>query len=179
MIALNDVQNTLLTAQLKLANMVDANVVAEMGGNLSIKWTSIKKATRGVNVVANRIGLGDTSSSAFQSAYACLTAFIGTFAGGAIDPNAQNPNTIIEVILPFTITLNRTDDDLIDAVPPQGVWYLPFVDDSAKPITNRVPVSVTDNGVSFDYRFDETTVPARIYGFATGDPTQAIIVKAI
>lgn len=125
MITLNDAQNTLLTAQLKLANMVDANVVAETGGNLSVRWTSIKKATRGVNVVANRIGLGDTSSSAFQSAYACLTAFIGTFGGGAIDPNAQNPNTIIVLVSPqpivIIITANVTLTPL--TVPYPGFTY--------------------------------------------------------
>lgn len=99
--------------------------------------------------------------------------------GGSLNPNYQAPNTIIEVIIPFTITLNRTDADLIDAQPNEGVWYLPFVDDNGQAITNRVPVSVTDNGVGFDFRFDETTVPARIYGFANNDAPQVIIVKAI
>ncbi len=91
------VVDEILTAELKLANMVYTNVSALMGGSLKANWWPAIKASRGVNSVLNRYSIGDTSSAAFQSAYACLTAFVGTYGGGAIDPNAQNPGVVIDV----------------------------------------------------------------------------------
>ena len=91
------VGNTLLAAQLKAANMVLSNIVSLQGGALSVSWKASIKATRGINVINYKLSIGDLSSASFQTSYACLTAFVGTFAGGAIDPNAQNPGVVIDV----------------------------------------------------------------------------------
>ncbi len=92
------VADEILTAQLKLANITLANITALQGGALSVNWDTAIKGNRGILAVQNRYLLGDTSSVAFRIAYACLTSFVGQYAGGAIDPNAQNPGTVISVI---------------------------------------------------------------------------------
>lgn len=108
--------DTLLTGQLKVADLTLANVVALQGGALSVSWKKAIRGNRSVLAVQNRYSLGDTSSTAFQSAYACLCLFVGQYAGGAIDPNAQNPGVVIDVTTtgttvnsgkyPFTNTTN-------------------------------------------------------------------------
>lgn len=102
------VSTDILTAQLKIANMVDLNITAMTGGNTSVNWHPTIKATRGVNVVSNRLGLGDTSSPIFQAAYACMMAFVGNYGAGTIDPNAQNPGTTINVTTVVQAQANYT-----------------------------------------------------------------------
>lgn len=87
--------DTILTGQLKMANTVLANITALQNGALSVKWDSIIKGNRGVLAVSNRYSLGDTSSTQFKTAYACLQGYVGQYGSGTIDPNAQNPGTII------------------------------------------------------------------------------------
>lgn len=108
MITTQTVGNTLLAAELKVANMVLANIVSLQGGSLSVNWKPSIKATRGINVIGNKLSIGDISSASFQTAYACLTGFVGTFAGGAIDPNAQNPGVVIDVTGSSGSTVNST-----------------------------------------------------------------------
>jgi hypothetical protein len=92
------VQDTLLAAELKIATMVNTNLTALTGGSLSVYWETIKRAQRSVNAVDRQYSLGDFSSVNFLKAYTCLSSFVGTFAGGAINPNAQSPGIIIEII---------------------------------------------------------------------------------
>lgn len=110
------VSDTLLTAELKNANIVDANIIALQAGKLSTSWQQAIKAQRGINVITWKLSIGDTSSPSFQAAYACLQGFVGNYTGGAISPDAQNPNTTIVVNntgtivnsakIPFTNTTN-------------------------------------------------------------------------
>ena len=161
------VQNTLLTAQLKAANLTLANVTALQAGALSVSWGAIIKAQRGINSVQNRYTIGDLTSTTFNTAYACLTAFVGTYAGGAIDPNAQNPGTVINVtggagskvnsnFFPFT---NQTTVALDNY---QSVYYPTygnapqiqiFVSDGAGGFT-------PDNGTAPDYQYVTAGVPS-------------------
>jgi len=92
-----NVSEQILTAQLKLANMVDANIVSLQGGSLFADWIPSIKAWVNINLVSWLNGIGDNSSSSFQSAYSCMNYFVGTYAGGTIDPNAQNPGVVIDV----------------------------------------------------------------------------------
>lgn len=90
-------QDFVNAAELKIANQVLANYVALTNGALTVDWFPFIKATRGVLAVQNQINIGDQSSTNFLKAYSCLQYFVGQYAGGPIDPNAQNPNTIIDV----------------------------------------------------------------------------------
>ena len=104
MIPSQTVSDQILTAELKLANMTLANIAALQGGSLSANWIPIRNAQRAVNCVQRQYELGDTSSTPFLKAWTCLSDFVGTYAGGAIDPNAQNPGTIIEIVTPANFT---------------------------------------------------------------------------
>lgn len=170
MIPQQQIQDTILTAQLKAADMTLANINALTGGQLYVDWQPVNKAQRGINAVLRQYNLGDYGSSGMLMAYSCLQGFVGTYAGGSIDPNAQNPNTVIDVIESGVIKLTFSDADLLDAG--GGNWYLPWTNAAT-------PVSVTDNEVSFTFQYDESVVPARIYGFSSGAPTQVIVVVAI
>lgn len=89
------IQDTILTGELKIANLVLANITALQAGALSVNWKNIIKGNRGVLAVSNLYSIGDTSSSTFKTAYACLQGFVGQYGSGTIDPNAQNPGTVI------------------------------------------------------------------------------------
>ena len=95
-----DVQAEILTGRLKIANMVLQNNTALQNGALYVNWEPIFKGNRSVLAVENRYSLGDSSLATFQAAYACLSAFVGQYAGGSIDPNAQNPGVVIDVTTP-------------------------------------------------------------------------------
>lgn len=100
MIPSDQVQAEILTAQLKCADLSYTNLVALQGGNTLVNWKPIRNGQRAINVVQRQLNLNDTASDQFLKAYACLSAFVGTYAGGTIDPNAQNPGIIIDVINP-------------------------------------------------------------------------------
>lgn len=176
------VQDTILTGQLKIADMVLANVTALQNGALKVNWKPIIKGNRGVLAVQNRFSLGDTSSTAFQTAYACLTGFVGTYAGGSIDPNAQNPGVIIDVTTEGfePLVLVKSEADLVEDGAGSGNWYLPYLNNSAGAITNGiVPVSVLTNNISIPASgYDATFTPQRIYGFSNNS-TQTIIVTCV
>lgn len=101
--------------------------------------------------------------------------------GGTVNPNYQS-NGSVTIVVDGSGTYTPpiyyySQADLIDADPPNGNWYLEFVDENGDPIYNEVPVSVISNGASFSFTFDQTFNPARIYGFAT-NATQTIEVTA-
>ena len=102
--------------------------------------------------------------------------------GGTVNHNYQDPSGIIVVDVtevpkpPFDI--QKTEADLIDAG--GGNWYLPLLDESDNPLVNgAIPVSVTLNGESFTFTYSKNFTPPRIYGFASDDAPQAIIVTLV
>jgi len=168
------VQDVVNSAELKLANLILANGNALTAGALSVNWQLIIKANRGILCVQNQVNVGDTSSPNFLSAYACLQNFVGQYAGGAIDPNAQNPNTIINVTTPgFEPTvLDFTQANLVSDG--QGGYYLPIIGGDG-----LVIVSVTSNGIGVEGLIPDYTVsPPKLYNFANNS-NQAIIVTLI
>lgn len=96
------VENTLLAGSLKIATLVNANLTQLTGGNLSVSWKAIKRGQRGLNAVQRQYNLGDYGSTNFLIAYSCLENFVGTFGAGTLNPNAQNPGTIVNVTTVIT-----------------------------------------------------------------------------
>lgn len=97
MISQDTILNLILSAELKVAKMVTANLTALEGGALAAKWNKIANANLAINRVSLQYNLQDYGSPNFLIAYTCLAEFVGNFAGGSIDPNAQNPGTTIDV----------------------------------------------------------------------------------
>lgn len=182
MVSLDEILVQVERAQSYYTELLDADTISMQNGCAPINKKKIKCLYR--LITALNWDLNDNiDDQVTENIYTLLVKEISPYNGGVLP---VNPDVIIPgrtVIIPpppyAPIQLTRAATDLIDAQPNDGVWYLPFVDDNGQPISNRVPVSVTDNGVGFDFRFDETTVPARIYGFANNDAPQVIIVKAI
>lgn len=91
----SQILSTILTAELKVANLVDANIVALQGGIISTKWGLITSGTRAIKSVSRQYALGDYTSSQFLTAYVCLCDFVGIYGAGAIDPNAQGGGVVV------------------------------------------------------------------------------------
>lgn len=102
--------NTILTAKLKTANLTDVNILALQGGAFKVNWGLIRQGTRGINAVSRQYALGDYSSPQFLIAYSCLCDFVGTYAGGDIDPNAQGGGVVVVTI---PVLQNFNNDQLL------------------------------------------------------------------
>ncbi len=177
-----EVQATLLSANYTMANLINANLLQMQKGNGLVSWATIRQYNRNIAGLAYCFEGGDYTSTQCTTLYNCLNGLIGINTSTAtIDPNFVNPGIIIDVNNPFApLLLVRNQGNLIDADPPNGNWYLPFLYDNSSPIVNGgVPVSVIVNGVSLSgWTFDETTVPGRIYGFPNND-AQTILVTVL
>lgn len=163
------VSDEILNGQLKVANLVLANTIALQNGALKVNWETAIKGNRSVLAIQNRYSLGDTSSSVFQTAYACLTAFIGSFGGGAIDPNAQNPGVVIDV------TSNVSGSNVVygkieftNQAPVQLLNY----NTTLKQVYGNNLVELTI--FTGEYQQDEQTAPTITYA-TPNDPTTDII----
>ena len=161
------VQNTLLAASLKVANLVNTNGTFLAAGGLTVEWGYINLMQRAINCVQRQYNLGDYISSPFIIAYNRLLIFVGIDAPGTINPNAQIPETTIVVVdtgsiinttqIPF---VNETTITLSDYVATYSQQY------GSTPIVCQIYV---DNGTTPAYP-DFGTAPA-IDFVVSGDPT--------
>lgn len=169
-----EVQTNILNAQQVVANLVNTNYTKLSGGNLNVNWSLINKYTRAINCVSRQYKLGDISSTNFITVYNFMVNFIGNTLSAPINSNAQASGFTIAIV-PTIIT--KSQSNLVDAG--GGNWYLPYLDNNSNILPSGiVPYSVTTNGVSFNFTYDTTTIPSRIYGFAN-NLTQTIIVNAL
>lgn len=104
----------------------------------------------------------------------------GEYSTATPDPNVQLPNTVIigEGSDP-AVNYEYDETDLIDAG--GGNWYLPLINpETEEPLLPNVrPVLLTVNGDSFYPTYSTNFNPTRLYGFASNDGPQAIIVTTI
>lgn len=173
------VQNKILAASLKAADMTATVLQAEENGLPNTGWSFIKQITRFITAVTRQYTLGDYDSPSFLQAYDCLCKFTGEYGGGNIDPNFSFPGIIIDVTETFTPTppYTKTQANLVyDSV--AGQWYLPFLDNNGNvPPRNTVPVLVTTTASegSFSFQVIDDVTPWRIYTFPDNS-TQTIVV---
>lgn len=84
------VQQTILSAQLLTAHLVNANGVALTGGVLTARWDRIDVLTCYTAAVLNQYTLQDYSSANFLTCYDRLVSLIGVDTTvNSIDPNFQ------------------------------------------------------------------------------------------
>ena len=114
----------------------------------------------------------DTESNTDRTTrvYNLLLGIIANYSGSySPDPDVVIENTTITVTS-SNETLNKSQADLIDADPPNGNWYLPFLDNDGNPLpSGYTPTYVLYNGVTlpgFTYVASEN----RIYGFSSNEP---------
>ncbi len=162
--------NSILTAELKVANLVDTNIIALQGGAFSTAWGTIRNGTRAIKSVSRQYDLGDYSSVQFLKAYSCLCNFIGIYAGGPIDPNAQIPGTTVVTVpvlqnfnsdkIPFATTSDNPQLILAN----YNLNYLPLYGNSPE-----LDIFITTD----DYTGDLQTPPTLSYQIP-GDETSNI-----
>lgn len=105
----SQIQSTILTGELKVANLVDANIVALQGGVLKVSWNAIKNGTRAIKAVLRQYNLQDYTSPQLLDAYSCLCDFVGIYGAGNIDPNAQIPG---QTTVTVNVLQNLNNDQL-------------------------------------------------------------------
>lgn len=173
------IQQTILNGQYSFATLVNNNYKLIQSGGLAIREGFVNFFGLSLQALIDQYSITDYTSSTTITLYDRINNFVGIPYGATVDPNFQNPSIVIDVEEPpfAPLILVKSQANLVDAG--GGNYYLPFTDNSNAPIYNgQVPVSVTVNGVSFTFTFDETFTPSRIYGFSNND-TQTIVVTVI
>lgn len=112
----------------------------------------------------------DSNTDRTTTVYNLLLGIIANYSGSfSPDPDVVIENTTITVTA-SNETLNKSQADLVDADPPNGNWYLPFLDNDGDPLpSGYTPTYVLYNGVTlpgFTYVASEN----RIYGFSSDEP---------
>jgi hypothetical protein len=162
-------QATILTAQLKLANIVLTNVNAEKGGNTAVNWWPAQRFSLNIKALLRQYTLGDYTSASLQAVYRCVTTLIGFDATlNQIDPNYQSSgNTII-----IETTGNFTQSDRIPFGPVNSLvidnWvtnYYPIYGDNPE-------VQIFIGNATDGYQQDEQTTP--VPAFPGNDITQRL-----
>lgn len=154
------IQNTILTAQLKLADIVLGNSQAEAGGNTQVNWWQAQRFSLNIKALQRQYNLGDYTSAGVQSVYKCVNVLIGFDSTlNEIDPNYQPPgNTII-----IENTGNFTQSDRV----PFGPSFTLVINDwpdNYYPIYGDNPEIQVFTGNSTDgYTLDSDTVPTPVF----------------
>lgn len=95
---LQQIQQTILSAQYLQATLVDSNRVQLSIGNGLVKWGQIKQINRNQIALGFQVNREDYISDTTLSLYDCLNTTIGLDpTNNTIDPNFQNPNIIIDI----------------------------------------------------------------------------------
>lgn len=163
------IQATILTAQLKLANMVLANTQAEKGGNTSVNWWPAQRFSFNIKALLRQYNLGDYTSTQVQAIYRCVNTLIGFDSTlNQLDPNYQPPgNTII-----IQTAGNFTQSGRIPFGPTPVLtitnWptlYYPIYGDNPE-------IQVYTGDPVNGYQLDEQTLPVPV--FPSNDITQRL-----
>ena len=94
----NDIQNTILTASLLMANDCIDNLAQLNVGNSEVYWASIRRLNRNITALQYQHDTEQYTSSQTVMLYNCLNSLIGfDTTVNNIDPNFQNPAIIIEI----------------------------------------------------------------------------------
>jgi len=97
----DEVQNTILSGEWKLANIVLANTNDEANGCTNVDWFNAWQFYLNIQAVQRQLNLNDLTSAEFLRVYDCLQNLIGIDPNvNVIDPNYQPPNGNIVVVNP-------------------------------------------------------------------------------
>jgi hypothetical protein len=171
------ISNIILRGRVYQANLVKANITQVNAGNNLNDWTLPVYLSNLIQGLQFRFSIADYTSTTTVNIYNKLGQALGLkyINSSYVDPSAQIPG--ISVVSTYTsVTYTKTQANLIDAG--GGNWYLPYLDNAGNYITGYVPQLVTSNGVSFQFTYDASFSPPRIYGFAN-NLTQTILITAI
>lgn len=172
-------QQTILSAQLIMANLLTANLNKLKIGDEPVYYSTSRQYEYNTIALQYQLNQNDLTSSTTLTIYDRLSGLIGVdTTANVIDPNYQAPNTTIIVTntSPSFQYMNKTQVNLIYDT---GIasYYLPFLNNSGSgfPI-GSVPITILLNGVQMEPALNTGFTPQRIYGFANNAGTQVITV---
>lgn len=162
---LQQFQNVILSAELQMANLIEADRLKFVIGKTPTDAKEIDRYNNNILALSHQVyGRVDYTSLTTLSLYDCLNNLVGVDTSTAtLDPNYQAPNTTIVIEQGGATTANLffSEAQLVDSG--GGNWYLPYSDP-------RTPLLLLVNGVMVPINIDENFSPARIYGFASNSP---------
>lgn len=169
------IQNTLLSARLLMANMVLTNVNAETGGDLNVDWHPATRYYLNIKALQRQFNLGDYISANTVAIYDCLNTLMGyNIAPNVIDPNYHIPGSIINIVTPVSvfnesgpIYFNLTVSPYVLTISNWQTNYYPLYGD--KPALLMI-VTVDNSSGQPVWTQDTATVPT--YSFVGNDPGQ-------
>lgn len=168
-----NVQQTILNGSYSLMKLVDNNLNLVMSGAEAIREGFIQWFQLNLQALTDQYNVSDYTSTTTVTLYDRINKFVGIPYGATIDPNFQNPGTVIDVVSPIPQPLTFTEANLVDNDPPNGQWYLPWT-------SAYTPVLVQVNGVTLPFQFNQNIAngPIGIYNFPNNS-TQTIIVTIV
>lgn len=93
------IQNTLLSAELALANLAVANFTQLSAGDWKLNWSPLRRYNRNIKALNYQYGIQDYTSSTTLQLYDCLNTLIGfDTTVNNLDPNFQTPTSPIIVV---------------------------------------------------------------------------------
>lgn len=128
---LNEIQNVILTAQLKMANMINDNRTQLTVGNNVVAWANIKRYNRNIQALSYQLNRPDYTSTTTNMLYDCLSGLVGSTGATSLDPTYQPPNQsiIIEQRLPPPLVIVYGDMTLAGTRYDNPLWagFNPFL----------------------------------------------------
>jgi len=154
----DEVQNTILSGEWKLANIVLVNTNDEANGCTNVDWFNAWQFYLNIQAVQRQLNLNDLTSAEFLQVYDCLRNLIGIDPNvNVIDPNYQPPNGNIVVINPASYEppipyIPYTDFDPVTQQPDLGryIYYQPNWK-GLNPVLSLISPSETALTLGVDY----------------------------
>lgn len=93
-----DIQNTLLSASLLMANQCTANLGQLNVGNDELDWSKIRRLTRNINALQYQYNTGQYDVSQTLTLYDCLNSLVGFDTTiNNLDPNYENASVTYDI----------------------------------------------------------------------------------
>lgn len=148
---LNQIQGVILTAQLKMANMIEANRTQLAVGNNLVSWANIKRYNRNIQALSYQLNRPDYYSSTTIALYDCLSDLIGSTGATSLDPSYQAPHqtVIVEQQLPPPVVIGYGDMTLSGTRYDNPLWqgFNPFlIVDNATWLTLNIDYTLVTSG---------------------------------
>lgn len=104
-----NIQNTLLSASLLMANDCIANLAQLSVGNDELDWSGIRRLNRNINALQYQYNTAQYDTSQTLVLYSCLNSLIGfDTTVNNLDPNYENPGVVYDITNVITATGNFT-----------------------------------------------------------------------
>ena len=158
-----DIQNTLLSASLQMANLCTANLAQLNVGNDTVDWSQIRRLSRNINALQYQFDTQQYDVTQTLQLYDCLNSLIGyDTAVNSLDPNYQPPAGEIVVVNPASylqpVVLGWSDFSTVGS-PDGGVTRVNYYNTQWKGVNPFM--ALTSPGLTgLEFGSDYTLIPS-------------------